>query len=108
MCLFKKFPREHGFIILKDVETSLRHQNVLIIEEIIDAGKTLYWLKERIKWMEPASLKIVTLLDKPARRQVPLKPDYVGRVIDDRFVVGYGMDFQEWGRNLKQIYYLKN
>jgi hypoxanthine phosphoribosyltransferase len=56
----------------------------------------------------PASLKIVTLLDKPARRELPIRADYIGRVIEDRYVVGYGMDSEEMGRNFKDIYYLKN
>ena len=83
-------------------------KNVLIVEEIIDAGRTLNFLINRLKASQPAQLKVVTLLDKPARRELPLRPDYIGKTIDDRFVVGYGMDSDEIGRNYQNIYNLKN
>ena len=76
----------------------------MIIEEIIDAGRTLSFLKARLNASFPASLKIVTLLDKPALRELKLNPDYVGRTIEDRFVIGYGMDSEEIGRNYSDIY----
>ena len=79
-------------------------KHLLIVEEIIDAGRTLSFLKQRLMASQPASVKIVTLLDKPARRELPIKPDYVGRTIDDRFVIGYGMDSEEVGRNYRDIY----
>ena len=75
-----------------------------MIEEIIDAGRTLDFLLKRLAANRPATLRIVTLLDKPARREIPLKPDYVGLTIDDRYVVGYGMDSEEVGRNYSEIY----
>lgn len=90
--------------IKKDIETNITGKHVLIIEEIIDAGKTLTFLLNRLSASRPASLRVVTLLDKPARREIPLKPDYVGITIDDRYVVGYGMDSEEKGRNYAEIY----
>ncbi|HEX4922871.1 MAG TPA: hypoxanthine phosphoribosyltransferase [Bdellovibrionales bacterium] len=94
--------------ILKDISLNVGGKHVLIIEEIIDEAKTLSFLKGRILAANPASCKIVTLLDKPARRVVNLKPDYVGKTIEDRFVVGYGLDEGEIGRNYPDIYYLKH
>lgn len=94
--------------IVKDISIDITGKNVLVLEEIIDAGRTLNFLKNRLLASEPAQLKIVTLLDKPARRELPLRPDYIGKTIDDRYVVGYGMDSDEIGRNYKNIYNLKN
>jgi len=97
-------PKGKGVRILKDISEEVAGKHVLIIEEIIDAGRTLSFLKTRILASNPASLKIVALLDKPARRELPIKPDYVGKTIDDRFVIGYGMDSEEKGRNYRDIY----
>jgi hypoxanthine phosphoribosyltransferase len=66
------------------------------------------FLKSRLQASHPASVRVVTLLDKPSRRELNIKPDYVGKTIDDRFVVGYGMDSEELGRNYPDIYCLKN
>ena len=94
--------------ILKDISVNIHGKHVLIVEEIIDAGRTLSFLKNRLLASAPASLRVVTLLDKPARRMINIKPDYVGRTIEDRFVVGYGLDDDEIGRNLPDLYYLKH
>lgn len=94
--------------IIKDISVNIAGKHVLIVEEIIDTGRTLSFLRNRLLASSPASLKIVTLLDKPARRELPLRPDYIGRTIDDRYVVGYGMDSEEMGRNYPDIYFLKN
>jgi hypoxanthine phosphoribosyltransferase len=94
--------------IIKDISTNITGKHVLIAEEIIDTGRTLSFLRNRLLASSPASLKIITLLDKPARRELPLRPDYIGRTIDDRYVVGYGMDSEEFGRNYPDIYFLKN
>lgn len=94
--------------IVKDISIDITGKNVLIVEEIIDAGRTLSFLRNRLFASQPAQLKIVTLLDKPARRELPIRPDYIGKTIDDRFVVGYGMDSDEVGRNYQSIYNLKN
>jgi hypoxanthine phosphoribosyltransferase len=94
--------------MLKDISINITGKDVIIVEEIIDTGRTLNFLKDRLLASKPASLKIVTLLDKPARRELPLRPDYIGRTIEDRYVVGYGMDSEEKGRNYSEIYVLKN
>lgn len=94
--------------IQKDIALNMANKHVLIVEEIIDTAKTLAFLRNRLMMAGPASLKIVTLLDKPARRSVNIKPDYVGRTIEDRFVVGYGLDEDGLGRNYSDIYYLRH
>lgn len=94
--------------IVKDISVNIAGKHVLIVEEIIDTGRTLSFLRSRLFASAPASLKIVTLLDKPARRELPIKADYIGRTIDDRYVVGYGMDSEEIGRNYPDIYIMKN
>lgn len=104
-----KAPQKGGAITIhKDISMNISGKHVLVIEEIIDTGRTLNFLLQRLEASNPASLKVVTLLDKPARRELPLKPDYIGRTIEDRYVVGYGMDSEELGRNYPDIYFLKN
>jgi len=97
-------PKGESCRIVKDVTVDLTGKHILIIEEIIDAGRTLSFLKSRLLASGPASLKVVALLDKPALRELPISPDYVGRTIEDRFVIGYGMDSEEIGRNYADIY----
>lgn len=92
----------------KDISINIAGKDVLIVEEIIDTARTLNFLKNRLLASNPASLKIVTLLDKPARRELPIRPDYIGKTIEDRYVVGYGMDSEEKGRNYSDIYVLRN
>ncbi|UXR65628.1 hypoxanthine phosphoribosyltransferase [Bdellovibrio bacteriovorus] len=94
--------------IVKDISVNIAGKHVIVVEEIIDTGRTLSFLRSRLFASAPASLKIVTLLDKPARRELPIKADYIGRTIEDRYVVGYGMDSEELGRNYPDIYALKN
>ena len=91
-------------MIRRDITLSPKDRHVLIVEEIIDTGRKTFFLKERLQLAQPASLKIVSLLDKSSRRVSPIHGDYVGKQIDDRFVVGYGMDADELGRNYKDIY----
>lgn len=93
--------------IVKDITLNIKNKHVIVVEEIIDNGRTLMFLKNRLLSAAPASLKILTLLDKPARREIALKPDYTGVTINDRYVVGYGMDSEEVGRNFKGIYSFK-
>lgn len=100
--------RKGAIKIVKDISVNISGKHVIIVEEIIDTGRTLSFLKNRLLASGPASLKIVTLLDKPARRELPLRADYIGRTIEDRYVVGYGMDSEEKGRNYPDIYHLKN
>lgn len=91
----------------KDISVNIAGKHVLIVEEIIDTGRTLQFLRQRLLASSPASLKIVALLDKPARRELPIQPDYVGMTIEDRYMVGYGMDSDEIGRNYQDIFYFK-
>ena len=93
--------------ITKDLETSLKGKDVLIVEDIIDTGVTLQYLFRRLKARKPRSLRTVALLDKPSRRKVRFQADYVGFTIEDLFVVGYGLDCNEEFRNLPGIYVLK-
>ncbi len=92
--------------ITKDVETPLEGKDILVVEDIIDSGRTLLFLKERIALANPRSVKICALLDKKARREVEIDGDYVGKEIEDVFVLGYGIDFNEAYRNLPDIYYV--
>lgn len=78
-------------------------KHLLIVEDIVDSGRTLSYLKERLLHTDAASVKICTLLDKPARRAVSLEPDYCGFTIEDAFVVGYGLDYDEKYRNLPDV-----
>lgn len=94
--------------IIKDISTDITGKNVIIIEEIIDSGRRVSFLRNHLAASNPASLKIVALIDKPARREIPFRADYTGKVIDDRYVVGYGMDSESLGRNYPDIYTLKN
>jgi hypoxanthine phosphoribosyltransferase len=91
--------------ILKDLDDSIDGKDVLIIEDIIDSGRTLSYLYEMLKSRNPKSLKICTLLDKPDRRipESTIKVDYTGFVIPDKFVVGYGLDDRQKLRNLPYI-----
>jgi hypoxanthine phosphoribosyltransferase len=93
--------------IIKDIQADIRDKHVLIIEEIIDSGRTLKFLYERLKQSSPASVEIVTLLDKSSKRVVDVPVKYIGKTIDDQFLVGYGLDLEEHCRNLPDIYYLK-
>ena len=90
--------------IHKDISIDIKDKHVIIVEEILDAGRTLAFVKDHLISSKPASLKIAALLDKPARRELPIRPDYIGMTIDDRYVVGYGMDSDQIGRNYKNIY----
>ncbi len=97
-----------GFINIKqDVECDIAGKNILIIEDIIDSGNTLYKLKEVLLERKPKSCKICTMLDKPDRRVADVTVDYQGTVIPDEFAVGYGLDFNERYRNLEYIGVLK-
>ena len=89
--------------ILKDLSSSIEGREVLIVEDIIDTGLTLNYLIRYLNGKNPSSLRICTLLDKPARRLVEIPIDYTGFVIPDEFVVGYGLDFGEYYRNLPFI-----
>ncbi len=89
--------------ILKDLDTAIEGKNVLIIEDIVDSGLTLKYLKDYLLGRGPKSLKICTLLDKPARRTADVSADYTGFEVEDQFIVGYGLDYNQKYRNLPYI-----
>lgn len=89
--------------IAKDLDESMEGKNVIIIEDIIDSGRTLSYLMDVLQKRQPKSMKLCTLLDKPDRRIVDVKVDYVGFEIPDEFVVGYGLDYAQKYRNLPYI-----
>lgn len=93
--------------IVKDLNTSVEGRDVLIIEDIIDSGKTLSYLVELMKYRKANSIKIVTLLDKPSGRKADIQADLIGFNVPDAFVVGYGLDYMEKYRNLPYIGVLK-
>jgi hypoxanthine phosphoribosyltransferase len=89
--------------LTKDVDQSMRDKNVILVEDILDTGMTLTYLKKLLLSHQPRALKVAALLDKPSRRKMPIEGDYVGFKIPDEFVVGYGLDFAERYRNLADI-----
>jgi hypoxanthine phosphoribosyltransferase len=89
--------------LIKDLDQGLEGRDLLIVEDIVDTGLTLNYLVNLLGARGPRSLKVVTLLSKPARRLVSVHVDYVGFTIEDEFVVGYGLDYNERYRNLKDI-----
>ena len=89
--------------IIKDLDETIEGKEVLIVEDIIDSGRTLSYLLEMLQTRRPASLKICTLLDKPDRREAEVKVDYIGFQIPDEFVVGYGLDYMQKYRNLPYV-----
>jgi len=91
-------------VLTKDIETSIKDRDILIVEDILDTGLTMQYFVEWLKERNPKSLKTCVFLDKRKRRKVPLEADYVGFTIDDGFVVGYGLDFNEMYRFSPDIY----
>ena len=89
--------------ILKDLDHPIEGYDLLIVEDILDSGMTLNYLREVLESRGPSSMRLITLLDKPDRRQVNIAPDYCGFVIPDEFVVGYGLDYDEEFRNLPYV-----
>ena len=89
--------------LTKDVDQSLRGKNVILVEDILDTGLTLTFLKRLLLGHEPKSFRVAALLDKPSRRKLAIEADYVGFTIPDEFVVGYGLDYAEKYRNLPDI-----
>jgi hypoxanthine phosphoribosyltransferase len=92
--------------ITKDLDVSIEGRDVLIVEDILDTGRTFSYLQEVLGAHDPSSLKLVVLLDKQSRRVIPVRPDYRGFVIPDVFVVGYGLDFDQRYRNLPDVRYI--
>lgn len=94
--------------INKDIRNSIEGKDVIIVEDIVDTGRTLTYLLEYLKNKKANSIKIMTMLSKPSRRVVDINVDYVGFEIEDKFVVGYGLDYNEKYRNLPYIGFLSN
>ena len=93
--------------IIKDLEDNIEGKNIIIVEDIIDTGLTLAYLSQNLLSRHPKSLKICTLLDKPARREIDINIDYKGFDVPDEFIIGYGIDYAEKYRNLPFIGILK-
>ena len=89
--------------MIKDVDTEVTGKNVLLIDDIIDSGRTLAYLKENLNRRGPKSISICTLLDKPERREMDIDSDYVGFTIENEFVIGYGLDYRGLYRNLPYV-----
>jgi len=92
---------------LNGLSESIENRNVVILEDIIDTGRTMRWLVDKLRLQHPASLGIATLLFKPQALQTDIRPDYVAIEIPNDFIVGYGLDYDGFGRNLKSIYKIK-
>ena len=93
--------------IIKDLSDHIEGKDLIVVEDILDSGNTLYYLLDVLQARKPASIKLCTLLDKPSRRKKPIVADYCGFTIPDAFIVGYGLDFAEKYRNLPYIGVLK-
>ena len=93
--------------IKKDIDSDIDGKDVLIVEDIVDTGRTLFFLTDYLMKKGAKSVKVCTMLDKPSRRVVPLKADYTGFTIEDEFVLGYGLDYAQKYRNLPYIAYVK-
>ena len=93
--------------IVKDLDVPLAGKDILIVEDILDSGLTLSYIKELLESRGPRSIRIATLLEKPSRRKVDLQADYIGFSVPDEFVIGYGLDYDEKYRNLPYIGILK-
>ena len=105
---YGKSTSSNGFInVKKDLEQDVTGKNILIVEDIIDSGNTLHKIKTLFQSRNAKSVRICTMLDKPSRRVVDVKVDYVGKEIPDEFVIGYGLDYSEQYRNLPYIGILK-
>ena len=93
--------------IKKDLSDSIEGKHLILVEDFLDSGNTLYYLLDVLRARKPASIRICTLMDKPERRTRPIKADYVGFTIPDAFIVGYGLDYAEKYRNLPYVGVLK-
>ena len=93
--------------IIKDLDSSIEGKDLLIVEDILDSGRTLNYIKEILLARNPKSIRICTLFDKPERRDVNLYADYIGSKVPNEFIVGYGLDYNEYYRNLPYIGVLK-
>ncbi|MBN2081815.1 hypoxanthine phosphoribosyltransferase [bacterium] len=90
--------------LIKDLDENVESRHVIVVEDIIDSGLTLNYIKENLQSRKPASLALCTLLDRPHQRKIDLQLDYIGFTIPDKFVVGYGLDFEQKWRHLPDIW----
>ena len=98
----------NGTVVMsKDISTNIEGKNVLIVKQILDTGRGLNFLINHLKINNPRNIEVLTLFDKPYKRAVPIKAEYIGKQIEDQLIVGYGVDLEEYGRNIKDLYYLK-
>ena len=105
---YKNATKSSGVVqITRDLQRDIRGRDIIIVEDILDSGNTLAFLTEYLKTKGAASVTITTLLDKPSRREKPIKADYAGFVVPDEFVVGYGLDYCQQYRNMPYIGVLK-
>ena len=104
---YGKGARSTGVVrLIKDLDQPVEGRNVILVEDILDTGLTLGYLRNMLLQQKPAALKIAAFLDKPARRLQPIEADYVGFSMPDRFIIGYGMDYAERYRNLPDICFM--
>jgi hypoxanthine phosphoribosyltransferase len=94
--------------VIQGVKTPVKGRDILVVEDIVDTGITISFLLDYLKKKRPASLKLCVLTDKPSRRRVPVSINYLGFTVPDKFIVGYGLDFEEKFRNLPDIYTLED
>ena len=93
--------------IIKDLDINLQGKDLLMVEDILDSGMTLQYIRDMLQQRNPSSIKLCTLFDKPERRTVDIYPDYFGAIVPDAFIVGYGLDYDEKYRNLPYVGILK-
>ncbi len=93
--------------IIKDLDVNLEGKDLLLVEDILDSGMTLHYIRDMLRQRNPSSIKLCTLFDKPERRQADVTADYFGAVVPDAFIVGYGLDYDEKYRNLPYVGILK-
>ncbi|MDR1150642.1 MAG: hypoxanthine phosphoribosyltransferase [Clostridiales bacterium] len=104
----ENFESAKEIIVNKDLICSIENKNIIIIEDIVDTGRTLNYLKNDLKInKKPLSVKTCVMLDKPSRRELDFEADYVGFTIEDKFIIGYGLDYKNKFRNIKYIGYMK-
>lgn len=104
---FVRLSKASGTVtLLKDISRDVRGKHVLVVEEIIDSGRSLKFLLDRLNASQPASIAVVTLLDKRSKRVADVNVQYVGRTVDDPFLIGYGLDLEERERNRPEIFSL--
>lgn len=97
-------PSGESVRVIKDSLLDIREKNILIVTTVLDTGRSLYFLQNHLSLSYPKDIKLVTLFDKPTRRELAINSDYTGYTVDDRFIVGYGLDANEQGRNYKELY----